>query len=97
MVTLMSQGQWVRSPHKQRRLRTVTSAQSTFTVYYHVLSEEGDEGGIGDNLRSSRHTIVVDGYSCSFVFEDQPGAGDWAGPGGWVSWVDDAIPDAGSA
>src|ERR1700736_4798296 len=28
-------------------------------------------------------------YACSFVFEDQSGAGDWAGAGGWVSWVAD--------
>src|SRR5436305_866488 len=34
---------------------------------------------------------------CSFVFEDQPGVGDWAGASGWVSWVDDALPDAGFA
>src|SRR6059058_2052871 len=34
---------------------------------------------------------------CSFVFEDQPGVGDWAGAAGWISWVDDAVSDAGFA
>src|ERR1035438_8947533 len=41
--------------------------------------------------------IGIDGYACSFVLEDQPGAGDWAGAGGWVSWAGDAVSDAGAA
>ncbi len=51
---------------------------------------------IADEVPDS--TLVVSyGYACSFVFEDQFGAGDWAGAGGWVSWADDAVSDTGSA
>ena len=38
--------------------RTITSARGTFTAYYHVLIDESDEGGIGDNLKTSQLTIV---------------------------------------
>jgi hypothetical protein len=63
----------------------------------------GDEfgGQSPDILRSSPFgwwmgRIEGDGYACSFLFEDQFGVGDRAGASGRVSWVDDAVSDAGS-